>query len=474
MSSDININSSSPLGEAVGIGTTKDILAIRVSNLSKRYEIYDSPRDRLKQFFAHSLHRLTGKLPKQYFREFWALKDVSLEVKIGQTVGIIGRNGSGKSTLLQTICGTLSPSSGTVQTVGRLAALLELGSGFNPEFTGRENVYMNASVLGLSAKEINERFDDIVEFADIGEFIEQPVKTYSSGMLVRLAFAVIAHIDANILVIDEALAVGDVFFTQKCMRFLREFMQNGTVIFVSHDTASIKSLCTHVIWLEHGHVIQCGSPKEVCESYLEASYESQQGKSTHKGKVISSHEHAEPQYEEQPHSPSKSEQAKDIQISKFNNNSASFGNGAAKISGVYLLDENEKSLTWIAGGETVILKIEAHVHQQLHSPIAGFFIKDRLGQMLFGDNSYLNYKLTPVNCNVDDVLRAAFSFKMPLLPAGNYTVTVAIANGTQLDHEQLDWIHDALTFRSESSRVCNGLIGIPMLDMRLEVVHSSA
>src|SRR5687768_13960790 len=186
--------------------------AIRVQNVSKCYQIYDAPRDRLKQFVAPRLQRLLGKTPKHYFREFWALKDVSFEIKKGQTVGIIGRNGSGKSTLLQIICGTLSPTNGLIETNGRIAALLELGSGFNPEFTGRENVYMNAAVLGLTKEEIEARYDDILAFADIGEFIDQPVKQYSSGMYVRLAFAVIANVNANVLVIDEALAVGDVFF----------------------------------------------------------------------------------------------------------------------------------------------------------------------------------------------------------------------------------------------------------------------
>ena len=255
-------------------------IAIKVESLSKCYHIYEKPQDRLKQSIYPRLQRLIGKTPKQYFREFWALKDVSFEIKKGETVGIIGRNGSGKSTLLQMICGTLNPSSGSIQTSGRIAALLELGSGFNPEFTGRENVYMNASVLGLSNQEIDARFNDIVAFADIGDFIEQPVKTYSSGMMVRLAFAVIAHVDADILVVDEALAVGDAFFTQKCMRFLRDFMKTGTVLFVSHDTVSIKSLCNYAIWLEKGQVIQEGSPKEVCELYLEAFFEAQQGKSS--------------------------------------------------------------------------------------------------------------------------------------------------------------------------------------------------
>ena len=183
-------------------------IAIRVSNLGKYYQIYDAPRDRLKQFVLSRLQRLIGKQPKQYFREFWALKEVSFEIKKGETVGIIGRNGSGKSTLLQMICGTLFPTNGTVETRGRIAALLELGSGFNPEFTGRENVYLNGAVLGLSKEEIDTRFDAIAAFADIGDFIEQPVKTYSSGMFVRLAFAIQANVDPEILIVDEALAGG--------------------------------------------------------------------------------------------------------------------------------------------------------------------------------------------------------------------------------------------------------------------------
>ena len=237
-------------------------IAIRVQNLSKCYQIYDNPGDRLKQFIVPKIKRLLGKKHTSYFREFWALNDVSFEVKRGETVGIIGRNGSGKSTLLQIICGTLTPTAGTVQTHGRIAALLELGSGFNPEFTGRENVYLNAAVLGLSKEEIDDRFEKIAAFADIGQFMEQAVKMYSSGMMIRLAFAVIAHVDADILVIDEALAVGDAFFTQKCMRYLRSFMKSGTVLFVSHDTASIRSLCNKAVWLERGIVQENGSPKE--------------------------------------------------------------------------------------------------------------------------------------------------------------------------------------------------------------------
>jgi len=246
-------------------------IAINVSGLSKCYQIYDKPHDRLKQAIYPRLQRLAGKQPKQYCREFWALKDVSFEIKKGETVGIIGRNGSGKSTLLQLICGTLNATSGTIETQGRIAALLELGSGFNPEFTGRENVYMNAAVLGLSKKEIDVRFDQIAAFSEIGEFMEQPVKTYSSGMYVRLAFAVIAHVDADILIIDEALAVGDIRFQNKCQRKLEEFRKSDcSILFVSHSPEMIEAFCDHAIWLEGGTLHGAGKPAQLVRDYVNA------------------------------------------------------------------------------------------------------------------------------------------------------------------------------------------------------------
>ncbi|MCL6478645.1 MAG: ABC transporter ATP-binding protein [Peptococcaceae bacterium] len=239
-------------------------IAISVKNISKCYLLYDRPQDRLKQsIFRH----------RRYYREFWALKDVSFEVKKGETVGIIGRNGSGKSTLLQIIAGTLTPTSGEVQVNGRVAALLELGSGFNPEFTGRENVYMNGAVLGLSKEEIDARFDDIAAFADIGEFIDQPVKKYSSGMVVRLAFAVQACIDPDILIVDEALAVGDEKFQRKCFARLEELKSKGTsILFVSHSTPQIVELCERAMLLEHGTRVMYAQPSSVVRTYQKLIY----------------------------------------------------------------------------------------------------------------------------------------------------------------------------------------------------------
>lgn len=447
-------------------------IAIRVTNLSKCYEIYVAPRDRLKQFVMPRVRRMLGKPNKQYFREFWALKDVSFEIRKGETVGIIGRNGSGKSTLLQMICGTLTPSNGCIQTNGRIAALLELGSGFNPEFTGRENVYLNASVLGLSNEEIDARFNDIVAFADIGDFIEQPVKTYSSGMMVRLAFAVIAHVDADILVIDEALAVGDAFFTQKCMRFLRNFMKTGTVLFVSHDTGGIKSLCNYAVWLEEGRVLQEGQPKVVCELYLEAFYEAQQGKSsTTTLRAFKRPEESLLIKDQRLEFINASNLRNDLQIFKFDLDAASFGKGGAQIYDVRLLDENEQPLAWIVGGEKVMLRIMVHAAQDLDSPIVGFYVKDRLGQTLFGDNTFLSYKEHSVYCQEGHEIQADFVFFMPLLPSGDYSITIAVANGTQEVHEQHHWIHDAILFKSESSSVTTGLIGIPMQEVNLQTLE---
>ncbi len=248
-------------------------IAISVKDLSKRYEIYETPHDRLKQFVAPRWARLSGQTPKEYFRDFWALKDISFEVKKGEAVGIIGRNGSGKSTLLQIICGTLTPTSGSIQTNGRIAAMLELGSGFNPEFSGRENVYTNGAILGLARDEIDRRFDDIAAFADIGVFIEQPVKTYSSGMVVRLAFAVAINVDPQILIVDEALSVGDELFQRKCFSRIEAIRAMGsTILFVSHLGAQIIELCDRAILVDAGEKLASGLPKTIVGSYQKLLY----------------------------------------------------------------------------------------------------------------------------------------------------------------------------------------------------------
>lgn len=237
-------------------------ISIKVENLSKCYPIYDKPRDRLMQM-------LNGGR-KQYFREFWALRDMSFSVRRGETVGIIGRNGSGKSTLLQIICGTVTPTSGTVMTSGRVAALLELGAGFNPEFTGRENVFLNAAILGFPPEEMGKRMKDVLAFSELGDFLDQPVKTYSSGMFSRLAFSIAIHVDPEILIVDEALSVGDARFVAKCMRRIKDIQERGTtILFVSHDVGSVRNLCDRAIWLDKGSMIAEGDVFPITGRYME-------------------------------------------------------------------------------------------------------------------------------------------------------------------------------------------------------------
>ena len=449
---------------------------IQVQGLQKCFQIYNSPGQRLRQFLQPRVQRWLGRDVQRYYREFWALRDVSFEIRKGQTVGIIGRNGSGKSTLLQMICGTLHPTAGHVEVRGRVAALLELGSGFNPEFTGRENVFFNAGVLGQSEERTREKFADIEAFADIGEFMDQPVKTYSSGMLVRLAFAVIAHVDADILVIDEALAVGDAFFTQKCMRFLRSFMQQGTVLFVSHDTAAVKSLCDKVIWIEKGQLVESGPAKEVCDLYLQAFYEEQQGKSAEpvvrpSGTRLDAT--ALPFHDQRRDFLNASPLRNDIRVFEFQPDSASFGERGGEITNVQFLDRQGRPLNWVVGGESVSLKVEAICHRPLRSPIIGFYVNDRTGQALFGDNTYLAYLGTAPACRAGETVCATFSFEMPRMPVGDYTITVALADGTQQEHVQHHWMHDALQFKSESTSASAGLVGIPMRRISLDVLPAN-
>ena len=247
-----------------------DDVAIRVSGLSKCFQLYDSPGHLLKQLLVGRMARLVGRTPPQYFREFWALKGLDFTVRRGETVGIVGRNGAGKSTLLQILCGTLTPTAGQVDIRGRVAALLELGAGFNPEFSGRENVYLNGAILGISREEISRRFADIEAFADIGEFIDRPVKSYSSGMYVRLAFAVSACVEPDVLIVDEALAVGDAKFQAKCFRRFEELVSRGTtILLVTHSTEQITRHCDRAILLEGGVVHQEGPPKDVANTYLD-------------------------------------------------------------------------------------------------------------------------------------------------------------------------------------------------------------
>ena len=449
-------------------------IAIRVSNLGKCYQIYAAPNDRLKASIYPRLQRLIGKQPKQYYREFWALKDVSFEVKKGEPLGIIGSNGSGKSTLLQIICGTLNPTSGSIQTNGRIAALLELGSGFNPEFTGRENVYMNAALWGLSRDEIDNRFDAIASFADIGEFIEQPIKTYSSGMLVRLAFAVIAHVDADILVVDEALSVGDAVFNQKCMRFIRRFQQTGTLMFVSHDIGAVRNICKSGIWLNHGRIQQIGTAKSVAEGYLQYTNQQIYGeeiKLTAIASEIQADETGVKKTTIDPESP----QAIDYGAVASARDNIKLANGwktgRAEVISVSLSSLTPGSGGVFEGGERVRMTVRARTKELLQNPILGFLVRDRLGQDLFGENTLPFTKRVPTPIAAGSTFEGIFEFRLPTLPDGQYAVMASIADGDLFNNIQHHWLHDALIINVSSSKVRYGLMGIPFERIELGVIH---
>jgi len=449
-------------------------IAIRVKDISKRYEIYINPSDRLKQFLLPKILHIIGRNGRRFYKEFWALKNISFEIKKGDTIGIIGRNGSGKSTLLQIICGTLTPTTGNIEINGKVAALLELGSGFNPEFSGKDNVYLNASVLGLTQEQIDQRFDQIVAFADIGDFIDQPVKTYSSGMMVRLAFAVIANVDADILVIDEALAVGDAVFTQKCMEFIRKFQNHGSLIFVSHDISAVQSLCRNAIWLKNGEIALIDSAKKVSEAYLQFTLQEIYGD---KSQLISS----KSAQIEVPHNEENLEIMKsrndelginyESRFSVIDNSNLASGweTGEAKVLAIKLSHIKESSRDFFEGGEAVRLSIIAKSVHPLKKPILGFLFRDRLGQDLFGENTLSFTERNLTSSFESNNFEAEFDFVLPMLPNGQYAVMCSIAEGNLESNIQHHWMYDALIVNVHSSKVRWGLVGIPFIRVELKV-----
>jgi len=435
-------------------GTPRDSV-ISVRSVSKRYLIYDRPQHRLWQ----GLFR--GR--RQFFRDFWAVRDVSIDVQPGETVGIIGPNGSGKSTLLQMVCGTLEPTMGTVAVRGRVAALLELGSGFNPEFTGRENVYMYGAILGLGRREVDHRFADIAAFADIGPFIDQPIKTYSSGMIVRLAFSVVAHVDADVLVIDEALAVGDALFTQKCMRFLRRFQERGTILFVSHDTGAVLSLCQRALWMHEGVCVEAGSAKAVVEAYQRANLERAQRLEQAASGSIETPVVGAPAPRAVPPMRTDTEPTNQPEVAQvpaaprlFDPNAPSFGARGAEVDSVELIGAGGVPTVSLTGGQPIVLRVRFTATSDIGSAIVGFHWKDRLGQVLFGENTCELTASAPVALRAGEAARAEFSFVLPLLRTGHYTLDVAVAEGTYFQHVQHHWFHDALVVHVLTDRLVTG------------------
>ncbi|WP_027796615.1 ABC transporter ATP-binding protein [Paraburkholderia acidipaludis] len=364
---------------------------IDVRNLSKRYEIYKTPRDRLKQLVLPRLHHTVNRAgvamhiakPKpspHYFREFWALQNVSFQVRRGETLGIIGRNGSGKSTLLQILAGTLAPTAGEIEVHGRIAALLELGSGFNPEFSGRENVFLNGRILGLTQREIEARYDQIVEFADIGEFIDQPVMTYSSGMFVRLAFAVQAHIDASIIIIDEALAVGDVFFRKKCYTRLEQLRDAGTaILLVSHSMPDIEQYCERAVLLDHGVTQFIGSSSEAAKHYY----------LLHQTTTHAANERiSRPQPFEQSESIKRVMELPTPSAYVDLSCKTVVSDGTARCIGIALCNAAGDPCNSFHQGDLAIFYYEFELAEDISVPLCGLVIKNERGVIIHGKNSW--------------------------------------------------------------------------------------
>ncbi len=410
---------------------------IKVQNISKIYKLYDAPLDRLKEAFH--------PFKKKYHRVFYALRGISFEINRGEILGIIGKNGSGKSTILQIICGVLTQTNGTITVNGRISALLELGAGFNPELTGRENVYFKSSILGNSRKDTDAHLEHILSFANIGEFIDQPVKTYSSGMFIRLAFAVAVNVNPDILIVDEALSVGDFRFKQKCLRKIKKFQEAGkTIIFVSHDTSSIVEFCTKAIWLRDGNIFMAGKPGDVCKEYI--SFMSFGETSTININTNKSDFSLPTNY---PHKDT-AQQLPWTDIPE----SSSFGKGGAVIHKIAFCNaENKTRIDTFAGGERVILALEIEIIKDIIHPIVGFVMADPKGIYILGINNLALHKVIE-NFKTGEIRLIEFEFDFPRLKVGKYSFSPAIAEQHDQDNiEQHHWIHDAYLLTISSNDI---------------------
>jgi lipopolysaccharide transport system ATP-binding protein len=418
-------------------------IVISLNNVSKCFKRYARPVDRLKEILLPS---------RSYAQEFWALRDISFEIMKGETMGIIGRNGAGKSTLLQLICGTLTPTSGEVQVCGRVAALLELGAGFNPEFTGRDNVYMNGAIMGLSKLEVDDRFDNIAAFADIKDFIDQPVKTYSSGMYVRLAFASAIHVNPDILIVDEALAVGDMFFQSKCMARMRRMMESGvTVLFVSHDTSSVKSLCQRGVFLENGELKKIGKASEVVAKYISIVH----GEMNQELKLQV--EDNKDKSERREKTKKDNQEVSNSVISKifvstdqemeFAEGYHRYGEGGVKVLDIKLLNSHDLPTTELESREEFTIQASILFNKDLPTFCFGYLIRDIKGIDIVGTVTSIEKVHMPA-VELGDIYVVEMKSKN-ILNAGVYCLTFAVELPVVMNqqHIYLDWINDALVFK---------------------------
>ncbi len=416
----------------------QDIM-IEIKNLTKVYRLYDSPKDRVKEVFS-----IVGK---QYSKKFMALNNINISVKKGETVGIIGTNGAGKSTLLKIVTGVLSPSSGEVKVNGKIAALLELGAGFNQEYTGIQNIYLNGRIMGYSRKQMEARIQSIVDFADIGDFITQPVKTYSSGMFARLAFAVAINVEPEVLIVDEALSVGDLFFQNKCFRKFEELKNKGvTILFVSHDIASVRQMCSRVLWIDHGSQKKFDECNLVCDMYMD-----EKRKAMNKGVIV--------------------DMGMNSKITPTYSNDK-FVFPAMRYKSSKLVSEHFRFLSFFiidsSGAITTDMYVEneyeihmvIEFYENMDNLIAGFVFENNKGLPIYDINNYINQKQTwqGLKGQISEII---FKYRLPRIMKGTYLVSAAVAQGTQEKHIMLTWLHGALEVTVYNEGYNSSYIEIP-------------
>ncbi len=422
---------------------------VRAEQISKCFRIYKHPSDHLKELLRF------GR--KRYHEPFWAVKNVDVSVERGCCLGIIGENGSGKSTLLRMIAGVIRPTSGKVETGGRVSALLELGAGFNPQFTGRENIYLYASILGFTDAQTRERIPSIEKFAEIGEFVDRPVKTYSSGMFVRLAFAVAIHMDPDILIVDEALSVGDIFFQQRCIRRIQQLKRQGvTILFVSHDLEAVRSLADRTIWMEHGEARLEGKTDEVVSKYLAAMVTRGRKEIMEEealGKPILSSVDLELSEEALARIPKFIEHVPNIDHR--------YGNRKARIAGIGIYGKEGSPAAGVAQGDRICVRISVEFQDDVEHPNVGFMLRNRLGEDVSGTNvMFEGERLPPARAG--ERLSIDFVMDLPFLHAGFYHFSPAVADGTLDHYEMCDWIDNACAIEVIQRSTTYGHIRIPM------------
>ena len=434
-------------------------IAVKIENLSKVYKLYHSPSDRLKETFH--LFR------KTYHEEFYALKDISFDIEKGKTIGIIGQNGAGKSTLLKILTGVLTPSAGRYTVKGTVSSLLELGAGFNPDLTGLENVYFNGAVLGFTQDEMDEKIDKILAFADIGKFIHQKVKMYSSGMFVRLAFSVAVQVDPDLLIVDEALSVGDIRFQQKCYRRMRDFKNSGkTVLFVTHDQGTVTNFCDYVYWLKDGHVFEQGLPKEVVQKYI--SYMSY-GLETKASQAL---DHVEPVRLNIVRESVKQQKDRIFHWEDISQ-CASFGEGGAEIVKIAMVHKDtDEKVNLLKGGEPVVFNFCLKVRDSLEAPGIGISVSDQLGNIIFSITSFVcDFQMPAVKQG--DELSCKIGFNFPDIRNGKYSVSVAVAEGNLLNHNPHHWVHDVCIVEVANDDLKYSLGCVVVKDSRIDVCFLS-